>query len=780
MKSATLILFGLTSFLGAILLFSVEPMIGKMALPLFGGTPAVWNACLVYFQVMLLCGYTLSGHVAVSEGVEKRLVSGFYLAALAGLFVLGYLVLPIRLSSDVNDSLTGEGNPAMVLLGILCRSTALPLFLVSATSPLVQRWFAATGHPRAHDPYFLYAASNAGSLVALLSYPFVIEPNLSLAVQTRVWTMSFLILAISMMACGLIARRLSRSRRAPAINPGPWIGEDVGGSPGDGRPPARPNLRIRLRWLVLVFIPSSWLMGVTTYLTTDLAAMPMLWVIPLALYLLSFIIAFAGSSSCLVRLAPRALPILVVPLVLVMTAGFVQAYWMPLHLLTFLVGAVACHGALARLRPPAWHLSTFYVIIAVGGLLGGIFNALIAPVIFSRVVEYPLAVVLACLVAPGMGKLQVPRRWKEWSGDLLLSGIVLLLTAVLTTNQAGLANSFVGVFGVMAASGLGLYACVTANRLPTRFAMVAGAVLAAGGLSQGPSGRLLSIERNFFGMVRVTENREQNLHRLFHGSTLHGQQRLEPSLSREPSTYYARSSPIGQLFVALGPRLERPGTRVAIVGLGAGTLATYALPVQRWSFYEIDPAMERIARDPRFFTYLRDIEAQSLEVVLGDARLRLRDAPDRAYQLIILDAFSSDSLPVHLITREAIGLYRAKLAPGGVLAFNLSTRYVDLDPVIGRQAEDAGMVCRIEYDTSVSAEERQTGKQPSIWAVMGATDSDLKALASDSRWRLPTLRPHARVWTDDYSDLASYLHWMPRRLGRFDAMLGKAAKDKAR
>ncbi len=316
----------------------------------------------------------------------------------------------------------------------------------------------------------------------------------------------------------------------------------------------------------------------------------------------------------------------------------------------------------------------------------------------------------------------------------------------------------------MAASGLGLYACVTANRLPTRFAMVAGAVLAAGGLSQGPSGRLLLIERNFFGRVRVTENREQNVHRLFHGNTLHGQQSLDPSSSREPWTYYARSGPIGQLLAALGPRLDRPGTHVAVVGLGAGTLATYARPAQRWTFYEIDPAIERIARDPQFFTYLQDSEAQSLDVVLGDARLRLRDAPDHAYRLIILDAFSSDSLPVHLITREAIRLYRAKLAEGGVLAFNLSNRYVDLDPVMGRQAEDAGLVCWIGYDTSLSDEERQAGKQPSIWAVMAATDGDLGGLASDSRWRLPTLRTHSRVWTDDYSDLARHVHWMPRRL----------------
>jgi hypothetical protein len=335
----------------------------------------------------------------------------------------------------------------------------------------------------------------------------------------------------------------------------------------------------------------------------------------------------------------------------------------------------------------------------------------------------------------------------------------------LTTNQAGLADSAMGVLGVMTASGLGLYACVTARRRPARFAMVAGAVLLAGGLSQGPNGRLLRIERNFFGVVRVTEDRERTVHRLFHGSTLHGQQSLELVLRREPSTYFTRSGPIGQVFAALGPRLDRPGGQVAVVGLGAGTLASYAHPSQRWTFYEIDPAVERIARDPRCFTYLADCPAVSLAIVLGDARLKLREAPDRAYRLIVLDAFSSDSMPVHLVSREAIRLYRAKLAEGGVLAFNLSNRYLDLGPVLGRQAEDAGLVCRIRADVGLTPEERQAGKQPSIWAVMAGTEDDLAGLASDPRWRRPALAPNSRAWTDDYSDLARYLRWMPRRPG---------------
>jgi SAM-dependent methyltransferase len=303
---------------------------------------------------------------------------------------------------------------------------------------------------------------------------------------------------------------------------------------------------------------------------------------------------------------------------------------------------------------------------------------------------------------------------------------------------------------------------------------VVAAVLLAGGMSQGPSGRLLHIERSFFGVLRVTEDPERRIHRLFHGSTLHGQQSLEPSLSREPSTYFTRSGPIGQVFEALGTRLERPGARVAIVGLGVGTLASYARAGQRWTFYELDPAVERIARDRRFFTYLSDCAADSLEIVRGDARLRFREAPDRSYCLIVLDAFSSDAMPVHLVTREAIQLYRDKLAKGGILAFNLSNRYLELDPVMGRQAEDAGLICRIRSDTMLDRAEQQGGKQPSIWAVMAADEGDLAHLAADPRWTRPAVRTNSRAWTDDYSDLARSLRWTPGRLGRVRSAAGSS------
>jgi hypothetical protein len=745
MNRGLVLLFASTTFLASVLLFTAEPMIGKMVLPLFGGTPAVWNTCLLYFQLVLLGAYAFSGRMAPDEGDAQRTFSMMFLVPAGLILVIGCAMPPI--APDPNAA-GASNDPAARLFLILVTSATIPLLVVATTAPLIPRWFTATGHPRAHDPYFLYAASNAGSLLGLLAYPFAIEPNLGLEAQARLWKKGFVVLAVSLVTCVLFARRIRRR------SPRSIAAVDQGTGPSA---PARLPLRTLLGWLVLVFSVSSWLMGVTTYLTTDLAPVPLLWVIPLALYLLSFIVAFAGPSSRAIRLARDILPACVLSLVLVMSAGFVHAFWIPLHLLTFFAGAVACHGALARGRPPARHLSAFYVTIALGGLLGGVFNAILAPVLFSRVVEYPMAIVLGYLASSVWDSGRILPARGERVGDVLLPGVVFGLTALIVTNQVGLAHSVLGALGVMTASGLGFYALVKARRRPLRFALVAASVLSASGLTQGMSGSLLHIERDFFGVLRVTEDPNRTAHRLFHGSTLHGQQSLEPESAREPLTFFTRSGPIGQIFAAIGPRLQQPGTRVAIVGLGAGTLAAYAGASQRWTFYEIDPMVERIARDERYFTYLRDCLAESLDVVLGDARLRLKEAPDHAYHLIVLDAFSSDSLPVHLVTREAIRLYRSRLAAGGILAFNLSNRYLDLDPLIGRQARDAGLVCRIAYDLKISKEEDWAGKQPSIWAVMASSAGDLGSLASDPRWQEPRTRPDSRAWTDDYSDLVSYL-----------------------
>jgi hypothetical protein len=341
--------------------------------------------------------------------------------------------------------------------------------------------------------------------------------------------------------------------------------------------------------------------------------------------------------------------------------------------------------------------------------------------------------------------------------------IIGVLGAALVRDVGGMAESAIGAVALMLASGLAVLVAATARTRPLRFALGVAAVLLAGGLSDGVDGRVLHRERTFFGVLRVTEfdDRDGRLHRLFHGNTLHGQQRLAPGWRREPLTYYHRSGTIGQVFQVLHAR-SAAGVQVSVVGLGAGSLAAYAMPGDRWAFYEIDPAVARIARDPRAFTVLRDCRAGSLDVIVGDARLRLREAGDQAADLIVLDAFSSDAIPTHLLTREAVRLYRDKLAVGGLIAVHLSNRTIDLDPVVGQLARDAGLVARVRHDRTLTPEERQAGKSTSIWAVLAARQSDLGALAEDPRWQPPPLDVGDRVWTDDYSSIVRHLVLRPR------------------
>jgi hypothetical protein len=722
------LLFALTLSLSAVLLFSVQPMIAKGVLPLLGGAPAVWTTCMVFFQAVLLAGYVYAHAMTSRLGIRRQ-------AALHAVLLLApLLVLPIGVVEDTTVSLaTAEGaSPTRGLLGLLLLSAGLPFFAVATTAPLLQRWFAATGHRAAADPYFLYGASNLGSMAALLAYPLAIEPNIPLARQRDLWAVGYLVLVGLILACAAIAVGSSRPASDGAEEPG------------------RPASDRWWRWVLLAFIPSTLMLGVTTYVTTDIAPVPLLWVIPLALYLLTFILTFARRPIVPGAWMVRALPLEVMALALVLGFGLVQPWLIPLHLLTFFTAAMVCHGLLASDRPAARHLTAFYLAIALGGVLGGTFNALVAPVVFDRVAEYPIALVMACLIVPGLKPDVRPIR--ERARDAAIPLIVLGLTAAAVQSDQGGAGSL----AVMLASGLVSLVCWTHRARPVRLALTIGAVLLASGLTAGVNGRVLHQERNFFGVLQVTDDPRSHSHRLFHGRTLHGQQSLDPSRRREPLSYYFPNGPIGQVFDAFHDRPRFATRNVAIVGLGAGALGCYAEPGERWDFYEIDPKVVRIASDPRNFTFLRDCRAGSLDVVIGDARLRLREAVDLSYGLIILDAFSADAVPMHLLTREALSLYRQKLAGQGILVFHISNRSIELESVLEALARDAGLVCRIRSDRNLAPEDARAGKQESIWAVMAAQDSDLGRMATDPRWATPKRRGGS-VWTDDFSSIAGHL-----------------------
>ncbi|MEY2441682.1 MAG: hypothetical protein QOJ46_1108 [bacterium] len=752
--SGVVALFSATLFISAGLTFLVQPMFAKFILPLFGSTPAVWNTSMLFFQTTLLAGY-LYAHASTRRlGVRRQA------AVHLGVLLVPLLVLPIAVPDGWIPP--ADSNPVPWLLGLLVVAVGLPFFVVSTTAPLLQRWLAATDHPAAADPYFLYRASNLGSVLGLLAYPVVVEPSLRLAEQGDLWSGGYALLVVLVLACAAVVWRSPRGSAAAGSEgdavAAPAIASDASpaASPGSA---ARPTLVRRLRWVGLAFVPSSLMLGVTTTITTDIAPIPLLWALPLSLYLVSFILVFApgARSDRLWRAMVLALPGVVLVISLILLLEVRGSVWLslwvmvPIHLAGFFVIAVVCHGRLARDRPPARRLTEFYLLISLGGALGGVFNAIVAPALFDSLAEYPIVLVLAAMCLPGRPPRFPPgpyaRRF-DLALPLALGAVVALtvtLVGVAARDQPPYAKMFV----------VGLAAGVAFNfvRRPLRFGLSLGAIMLAATLASGPNVRELHRERSFFGVYRVTASEGGRLHRLIHGTTVHGAQDFSDGRERTPISYYHRRSPIGQLLSALPPSVT---ARAAIIGLGTGSIACYSKPRERWTFYEIDPTVERIARDPRLFTYLR-VCAGDLDVVLGDARLRLSGAADRGYGLIVADAFSSDAVPVHLITREALSLYRSKLRDHGIIAFNISNSYLDLEPVLGNLARDARMACVAQQDTR-SAMDADPDTDGSTWAVMARRTHDLRAVAPDLRWHDCRSSPGAAPWTDDYSNLLGALH----------------------
>jgi hypothetical protein len=726
------LLFAAALFTSAALLFLVQPLAARLVLPLLGGTPAVWTTCMLFFQATLLLGY-LYAH-ATPAWLGERKQAAVHLAVL----LLPWLVLPLALPA--HWPAPDPQMPVPWLLGVLLVTVGLPFFAVATTGPLLQRWFAATGHPAGRDPYYLYAASNLGSLLGLLAYPLLLEPLLPLGEQGWAWAAWY---AAFLVLCGACAWALWRSP-APAeakVNPGRAA---VPPAP----PPGWPR---RLRWLLLAFVPSSMLLSVTLHLSTDVAAIPLLWVVPLALYLLTFVLAFARRPLVPAATAARWLPLvaLVAVLVLLSEATEPAALLIPLHLAVLGAVGLFCHTSLAEDRPPAARLTEFYLWLSVGGALGGVFNALVAPHVFRGVAEYPIVLVLACALRPASADADAKGKKRPWWPDVVLplalgaatAGLVLAVQALhlLPPGQASVA----AMFAVPAVF------CYTFLARPLRFALGLAALLLAGGLYQGVYGTAEFRARSFFGVHRVTIDPTHTFRMLIHGNTVHGQQFLDPARHGEPLNYYHRTGPVGRLIHALNEsgRLRRVG----VVGLGAGALCCYAQKGQEWTFYEIDPVVMRIAQDPEHFTYWSDCAVRP-ELVTGDARLTLAQSPQR-YDLLVIDAFSSDAIPVHLLTREALKVYGDHLADGGVLAFNVSNRYLDLVPVLGDLAadHDPPLTCLACDDRDVTAEERRDGKSPSQWVMM--TRGGREVTAGLRGWIPVPPRRGRRVWTDDYFNL---------------------------
>jgi hypothetical protein len=731
-------------FCSATLLFFVQPLVGRFLLPVLGGSPGVWNTCLVFFQATLLAGYWYA------DLLVRRVPAAWQVGVHATVLAAATACLPLATGFTAV-----EGSPSLWLARTLATSVGLPFFALCATAPLLQRWFARTGDPAAHDPYFLYAASNAGSLAGLLAYPALLEPLLSRRGQSAVFTCGYVGVAMAIVGCGLLAMR-----RAPA--------QERGASAAV--PP--PGRRRCLQVIALAAVPSSLVLGVTQHLTSDVAALPLLWVAPLAIYLVTFMLAFSRQPPLTAAAWGRMLPYGAAPAAffLVSATHHSLAGMLVAHLALLFVAGMMCHRQLYELRPDPERLTGFYLLVSLGGVLGGAFNALLAPVAFAGVVEYPLAIALAFWLRPQVGPDAVVARTRP--RHALVGVLAAAAAALLTVAADALLDPVRGLASVLALPAetlqpvlravppLLLVITLSARRLPLPAAAAVTGMMLASPFA-GLGGDLLLQERSFFGVHRVVLQPSGNWIMLNHGSTLHGVQARRTAesetltaLSLQPTTYYSRTGPLGDIVGLL--ESERRLRAVGVVGLGVGTVAAYAKPGMTLHFFEIDPTVCRIAADPRYFTYLADAAADrtiTLAGFVGDGRLRLAERLPGSYDLVVIDAFASDSIPMHLLTREAVAMYAARLKPGGAIAFNVSNRYFDLAPPLGAIAASLGLHAAVRADQDVPQIEREMGKHASVWVAVG--DAARIGSLRDSRpaWQPIVVPDGYRVWTDDYGNL---------------------------
>lgn len=723
-------LYVATILSGSFLLFLVQPMIARMALPRLGGAPAVWNSAMLVYQALLLGGYAYAHLLGRLKPRHQAVIHICLLLAAA-------MMLPIGLIAAVPPP---DAAPAFWVPWMLAVSIGPLFFAVAAQAPLMQRWYA-TGAD-AGNPYALYVASNLGSFAGLIAYPLLVEPLMTLTAQSWLWSGGYVLLALLVLACAL---------RLPdhAASTTPVV-----------RTPA-PSRREWLRWTLLAFVPSGLMLSTTTHLTTDIVAMPLLWVLPLGLYLLSFSVAFSDGGRIAGALTRWA------PLIMLLAGGlaFADGSKNPLPsaalgLLLLFTVAVALHGTMYRERPATDHLTSFYLAMSVGGALGGLFCALIAPLVFDWAYEHPILLILAAALLP-----QRPLfGWTEllWFGAerrrsrLPLIVILSLSALILSLTASHLVLPQLGSVGPVAAIlALVLLAVMSIGRRAAYLSCLLALMMSYGGWTTlGLSILTNARTRSYFGIYTVLDSDQTR--RLSHGTTVHGLENLSPGHQTDPTSYYAPKSGVG-----LAMRLSTtPTSRISVVGLGAGTLACYARPGQRWRFYEIDPAVAAIAQDPRRFVFLSRCLPHA-PIIIGDARLSLLRAPTSSVDLLIIDAFSSDSVPMHLLTREAFAVYRRVLSPGGLLVINISNRYIRLEPVIAAAAEADGWSAALR-DYEANRDDVAHNRATSIWVALSHDPSAIARLAALSAakgtpWR--PLRPRVGfgAWTDDHASILPLL-----------------------
>lgn len=726
-------LFLLTILTGSFLLFLVQPMIARMALPRLGGAPAVWNSAMLVYQALLLAGYAYAHRLAKEPARRQAIIH-------IALFAVALLWLPIGLASLQPPA---DGSPIFWVPWLLTASIGPLFFVVSAQAPLMQRWYALSGNKG--EPYALYAASNIGSFAGLIAYPLIVEPFTTLHSQKWIWSIIYLGLMAFVIMCAV---KLWRTDVSPV--------ETI------TVPTERNKIswKRRLYWIALAAVPSGLMLSTTSHLTTDLVAMPLLWVIPLGIYLLSFSVAFADDQRPAYWISRFA------PLVMVISGTFVFVVWgkaainglvASLSLLFFV--AVSLHNEMYRTRPAASELTSFYLMMSVGGVIGGLFCAIIAPLLFDWTWEHPILILLAALLLPKISVLPFGHNKPKLPWIMLGLGCIALILGLVGGISEPVTTSLPKV--VLATTVIVLAVAVAGFRIPFLLA-VAGLLITNGGwysLQQSYAGVRM---RSYFGTYTVNSSESGQVRWLNHGTTMHGMQLLdEPT---RPISYYPVTSGVG-IALTKAPELYGPNARVGVVGLGTGTLACYRKPGQFWQFFEIDPLVIEIARERKIFSFLEKC-APDVPIQLGDARLTLTTVPQGQFDILALDAFSSDSIPLHLLTKEAFATYRRALKPDGLLLVHISNRYINLNPVVAAEARANGWHAALRHDSPTEALIAK-GDRPSQWIALspdagklaqltGKVDARKSKYHDADQWI--ALDPASKsAWTDDYASVLPHL-----------------------
>ncbi|MCK4836238.1 MAG: hypothetical protein KAT17_06360, partial [Candidatus Aminicenantes bacterium] len=582
------LVFGSTVFISSVLLFWVQPMVSKMILPLFGGTPSVWTSCMLFFQIFLLAGY-LYAHL-----ISVKISSGKQIFVHCFLLLAGVVFLPFAFSDKMVADFSWNSNPVFLLIGLLVMVVGFPFFIVSASSPLIQKWFSKTSDVSATDPYFLYAASNAGSLIAILAYPLLIEPVFPLTIQSKIWALSYRFLVVFFVLIGVITwfsgKKAGMIKPVPAAEVNSQTAEQL-------------SIKRILSWILLAFVPSSLMLGITTHITTDIASVPLLWVVPLALYLLSFILVFARKSLIPQGVIEKLFPVFTVVIVFMILTEIEKPVWLVfLFFLLFLfITAMACHGQLSTDRPSPRHLTEYYVFISVGGALGGVFNAIISPIIFTHIVELPLVLVIASIIYKRKRKEGKSKKntLLDIGYPIMVGGLTIGLALIVP--RITLEPYQLWMFVIF---GIPLFVSYFFIHRPLRFGLALGAIFMGSLFYPDIYGNVVYANRNFFGYIHVNYDKTGPYHRLFYGTTQHGLQFVLPERKGEALAYYHRTGPFGDIYQAY--RSNPASHSIAVIGLGIGAMLSYSAPGQHWTFYEIDPEVVRIAKDSRFFTHWQD------------------------------------------------------------------------------------------------------------------------------------------------------------------------------